>query len=757
VSVRQALLVLVILGLACLPLGAPAQQPPETPAPAAPAPRKHPSRKTPRKKSAPKAPLSPRAQQAQQAFVASADLRPMAAQLLAGRSRAAYQGVEAYATRHPADEAGALAWLAIGYAHTLDGEYGPAIDPLRQARTHAGVVGDYVDYLLASALAANRSQAQAVEVLQDFPTHYADSILLHDAVLLQADALLGLNRPKEARALLEAHRAPARPDTELTLGRACLALGDSAHATEAFRIVYYNMPLSPLADEAEVQLRALGKQAALPPPSLAQRRTRAELLAQARQYREAADEYEKLLPDVPASDLAAVQLAYGGALYHARRYKPARDVLERIPAGATGNDERLYYLAEMAGHSDRYIQLLSQLRQSAPQSPWLSQLLINAGNGRLLQKDLPGAIRFYQEVYGRAPQGKLSDYAHWKTAWLTFRLGDTAEAKKLFEEQVANYPDSNQVPAAIYWRARLAEEDQDLNKARLWYQKLAERYRLYYYGDLARERIRAIGAGSKLPPDPLLAKLPPAPKAPEFASTPPAEDVHAQRARLLQNAALYDLALRELQAEDGANHDGWALRQMLRIYEQSDSYYRGLQLLKRSVPSYFTYDPSALPRDLWEGLFPRVYWDDLTRQASAQGLDPFVVAALIRQESEFNPRAVSHAHAMGLMQLLPSTGRKVAHQVRLQPFSAQRLLEPQVNLQLGTAFFRQTLDQYGGTLAYALAAYNAGDNRVEEWRKDGTYRDVAEFVESIPFTETREYVQAVLRNASVYRRLYGNP
>jgi soluble lytic murein transglycosylase len=80
-----------------------------------------------------------------------------------------------------------------------------------------------------------------------------------------------------------------------------------------------------------------------------------------------------------------------------------------------------------------------------------------------------------------------------------------------------------------------------------------------------------------------------------------------------------------------------------------------------------------------------------------------------------------------------------------------------VNLQLGTRFFRGTVDHFGGSIEYALAAYNAGDDRVEEWLGQGKYRDAQEFVESIPFTETREYVQAILRNASVYRQLYGPP
>jgi soluble lytic murein transglycosylase len=130
------------------------------------------------------------------------------------------------------------------------------------------------------------------------------------------------------------------------------------------------------------------------------------------------------------------------------------------------------------------------------------------------------------------------------------------------------------------------------------------------------------------------------------------------------------------------------------------------------------------------------------------------VASLIRQESEFNPAAVSPANAMGLMQLLPHVGRNLAKELRISHFSSDQLLQPATNLQLGTRYFKQVVDHYDGQIAYALAAYNAGENRVAEWRASGTYRDTEEFVESIPFTETREYVQAILRNAVLYRLLY---
>jgi len=174
------------------------------------------------------------------------------------------------------------------------------------------------------------------------------------------------------------------------------------------------------------------------------------------------------------------------------------------------------------------------------------------------------------------------------------------------------------------------------------------------------------------------------------------------------------------------------------------------------VPNYFAVDLPSLPRSYWEALFPKPFWPDLRRFSSATGLDPYLVASLIRQESEFNPNAVSRKNAVGLMQLLPSAGKMVAKQAKVRHFSATMLFTPAVNLQLGTVYFRNTVDKFGA-FEYALAAYNAGDDRVKDWLGKAKYRDPQEFVESIPFTETREYVQAILRNANVYRQLYGAP
>jgi len=158
--------------------------------------------------------------------------------------------------------------------------------------------------------------------------------------------------------------------------------------------------------------------------------------------------------------------------------------------------------------------------------------------------------------------------------------------------------------------------------------------------------------------------------------------------------------------------------------------------------------------DYWHLLLPRPYWSDLESDARANGVDPYLVAALIRQESEFNPNAVSGKSAYGLMQLLPSVGKSLSKKDGQRHFSTNELLNPSINLQLGTQDLRKSIDHYGGQVEYALAAYNAGDTPVHQWMSTSNYKDIAEWVESIPYTETRDYVQAILRNRELYREVY---
>ena len=694
-----------------------------------------------------------------QAFAASATLKPMARQLLQDRTPAAYAGVQAYARHHTGDDAGALAWLVAGYARTLDQDYAKAIDPLQRAKPHAGELGDYVDYYLGNAYLQTGHAAEAIALLGDFAKTYPDSLLLRDARVLFANALLQGKRPQDAATVLEKDRLPVRADVELCLGRAYEQMGDTAKAVTTLRNLYYTMPLSGEADQAALELQKLaGPQVAA--PGLSERRTRADLLFKGRRYNDAANEYHDLVGLVGGEERPVVQLAMGIALHRAGRDMEAKRVLESIANATAGIDaERLFNLAETARDADNedgFFRILDQLRHQAPTSPWLQRALLVGGNIYLLKPDYNRAIDCYRELVQRFPDGGQASYAHWKVAWLSFRLKRKEDAEKGFEEQIALYPTSPEVPAALYWRARMAEEDGDPGKARAFYQKISDRFRNYYYGELARRRLAKLKAGEG-EHYALLDRVPPISRnAGVVADPPPADNLRLQKAELLENGALVDFAIDELQAAAQEDKGNWLTEETAKFYQGAGRYDLALRALKRAVPNYFALDFSSLPRFYWEALFPRPYWSELKRFSTANGLDPYLVASLIRQESEFNPNAMSNKNAVGLMQLLPKVGRNVARQVRLRHFYSSQLLTPGVNLQLGTRYFRSMVDQFG-SFEYALAAYNAGTNRVQDWTAMGPYRDTQEFVESIPFTETREYVQAIMRNASVYRQLYGAP
>ena len=239
---------------------------------------------------------------------------------------------------------------------------------------------------------------------------------------------------------------------------------------------------------------------------------------------------------------------------------------------------------------------------------------------------------------------------------------------------------------------------------------------------------------------------------PDLAGAVPENDPHVIKARLLANAALNEYIAPEIAA--GAGSAQWGALAQAQIYASYGEYTRAMQSMKHSGISFFALPTKEVPMSYWRLIFPQPYWNDLVSDSAKNGLDPYLVASLIRQESEFNAGAYSPAHAMGLMQLLPSVGKENAKKEGIRGFQPSSLFNPSVNLQLGTRNLRQVLDRFGGQPEYALAAYNAGDVPVRQWMAAGDYKDIPEFVESIPYTETREYVQAIMRNRELYRALY---
>jgi soluble lytic murein transglycosylase len=467
-----------------------------------------------------------------------------------------------------------------------------------------------------------------------------------------------------------------------------------------------------------------------------------------KQYLKAKQEFQEMLPrlhDGIERDRAAVRIGaadiLGGNVEAGTKYLKGLRL-----AHSEADAERCFYLGE-AG--------LADLEKHYPESPWRLKSLVTLANGYIKDHQPERAIPLFRAAAAKFPPDAVTAVSHWQVAWQAY-LMRTPEAALLLREQAAKYPEEQRAASALYFLGRLAEEANDLGSARAYYERLQEVFPHYYYGTLATDRLAERSISGAPSPSEVVQFLDtvkfPRPRQIEAEDPTPATIAHIERARLLTAAGFPDWA--ETEIRFGAATDGQRTLLALELAKSDPTLALGLRHMKVLTPDYLALDYDRAPKEVWGYLFPLPLQSELEKAAKESNLDPFLVAGLIRQESEFNPAVVSRAHAFGLMQIMPATGSLLARKQGMAPFNAQMLFDPLVSLKLGTYFLRDQLDRWNGSVEQTLAAYNAGPGRVQQWTAGAHFREPAEFVESIPFTETREYVQSVMRNAAVYRQLY---
>jgi soluble lytic murein transglycosylase len=477
------------------------------------------------------------------AFKASEQLRPMAQQLAATRSAAAYSGVESYAREHPGEGASA-AYLAIGHAYMLDHRYAEAVDTFRRANTSGTALDDYADYLGAQAAIQAGRGTDAYALLDHFAERHPESIFKANAPVLLANAYLQQNDPQGALKVLVPLADSAQAshvDFRFALGRAYQMSGDTTHAAATFRSLYVNFPLSVEAGQARMQMQAMNM-----PPTAAERKVHADQLFNAKRYAEAGEEYHAIEHDssgLSAADHDAL-LIYAAACDMKMKRLSRRDV-ERLPN--TTDDSaalKFYLLAEIsrnehneATHDD----LIAQMVQRFPTSRWLEEALYSGGNMYLLKHDAKQATYHYSLLVKMFPNSTYAASAHWRTAWMNYRLHNYAEAARLMDEQIQGYSAGIEVPSALYWRGRIYEEqDHNFAQAANYYRALTASYINFYYAALARQRLNVLkGQTATVAPAAVLSSVP-KPVVPFLIDELPENEPHLIKARLLANASLYE-------------------------------------------------------------------------------------------------------------------------------------------------------------------------------------------------------------------------
>ena len=654
-----------------------------------------------------------------------------------------------------------LASLALGVADFDVGSYTEAVRSLEPAASQAELA-DYALYYRARAFAREEDFASASWVLRDFEQQHPASPLLRDANRLRAESLIRQKEFRAAEALLDDKSLTfSEPSRLYLLARIRDVANQQKEAVELYRRAYYFYPYSADAKLAEERLLELqrGMGAAYPQAPADWRLARADALYGGARYGDAAEEYARAIPGLNGKDRERAQVREGAANYQRVHTSAAYAALIKLkPSDPELDAERIYYLGECARRKNQiqeFERRAEELKAKHPQSKWYQELLFSLGNYYLLENNPAKYRAYYERAAREAPKGALAEKAHWKVCWRAY-LDRDPRTRALLEEHVRLHPESDQASAALYWLARLIEKDGDRETAQGLYQTIVSRFPNYYYALLAEERLAKAASPGVLQGawQTLTASLP-GPR--RLAATPqPGTARLLERGRTLFSLGLDDLAERELATADYRQTDGHLVGLELgRQAAARNDYFRGLRHMKRYGFGYLRLPLDAAVREFWERLYPLPWSFELHERAKPHALDPYLVAGLIRQESEFNPKAVSRAGAMGLMQVMPSVGRELARRLGVSGFSTSRLHDPDISLRFGTYHLKEALTQFQNDLELTLAAYNAGPSRARTWVTWGDFQEPGEFVETIPFTETRGYVQSVLRNREMYRKLYG--
>ncbi|MEO8735539.1 MAG: outer membrane protein assembly factor BamD, partial [Edaphobacter sp.] len=396
------------------------------------------------------------------AFRATERLRPMAQQLAVTRSPAAYRGVESYAQSHPGEGA-AAAYLALGHAYMLDHRYDDAAGAYRQAARSGKALDDYADYLGAQASLQAGHGADAYTLLDQFADRHPASIFNSDAPVLLANSYLQQTNPQAALKTLlplaDTQQA-SHVGFRYALGRAYQMSGDTTRAAAIFRSIYLQQPLSFEAGQARTQLQAMGV-----PLTGAERKIHADQLFNAKHYSEASDEYHAIARDssgLSATDLNALTIY--SAVCDMKLKRISRKQVEQLPE-TTGDGAalKLYMLAELsrnendeAGHDA----LIAQMVQRFPTSRWLEEALYSGGNMYLLKHEPTQATYHYSLLVKLFPSSVYAPSAHWRAAWMNYRLRNYPEAARLMDEQIQMYPTGVEVSSALYWRGRIYEDEE---------------------------------------------------------------------------------------------------------------------------------------------------------------------------------------------------------------------------------------------------------------------------------------------------------
>ncbi|MDT7542835.1 MAG: soluble lytic murein transglycosylase [Acidobacteriota bacterium] len=690
-------------------------------------------------------------------------------------TESAVQSVE---NEQPDSRAASLARILRARIKLAAGDPGGAATLLDNKIFRLTSISDYALFLRADALAKLNRRAEARAAYEQFARDFPSSLRARDATLRDAQLAFDNNEVAAVPTLVKKLSDANDADALLISARAYERQGQQDRAQQFYRRIYFYAPASQAAADST------RPGAPIQPATAEEASARAGKLYEANRYVEAADAYATAFARFPATSDAQSRLHQGIAFFNAKRYAEAITSLNAMPTGAgdTRADALLYVAQSQARlrQWDAARATINEMRHAFPDDARTRRAYTSVG---LVAKDLKDdaqAQNFFRAAVAAYPGAVEVAQAQFELAWATHESRNFSESSRLLLEHLALYADRNtdNRGRAGYWAARDAERAGKSNDARTLYTAMLQRYDANWYGYLAKQRLDTLNRAN---PNATNANATNVNEANANVDGLNANASDSQLARAVKNLSTVTVAeetsgpeandaLRRADELNAVGLDDWAIDEVdhflqsaptsprlnlakARILRTRTQNLQALLVMQKPYPDYAQMKPEELSREEWDAFYPLAYWDTITQEARARGLDPYRVAAFIRQETVFDPRAVSHASAYGLMQLVMDTAQRTAARVGVSPPSSiEELFNPQLNIKLGTAYLRTQLDNYG-RVEYAAAAYNAGPGRVVRWKVE-LPSEIDEWAEAVPFKETRQYIQGIIRNTLQYQRLY---
>ena len=638
-------------------------------------------------------------------------------------------------------------------------------------------LGDYAIWNVARIHQELNAERSYLETLRLLLVRFPQSRLVPQARLALGRQLISINgQVLEGVRVLEelvtqAPKDPAAPEAYLWLGQGYEGTGLHDKAMATYRTLFVRFPLSPEAERAAFRVETIAPTGRTLSSVLSPREhlERADQLAAAGDCERAMQAVRQLPASGLSEDLAAwAARRLGFCAYRLRRYREAITSLDqfRYLQGSDDQSAEALYLLGLAlqrdGRSGEAEGVLRQLAAREPSTVWNGKALVTLGLSYESRQQIERAVEAYRELATRFPTSDRADELSWRVGWLYYSQRLFGTAAQEFGKVAERFPQSLFASNAVYWQAKALDKSGHSPQALPLYEQVARDYPYTYYGLRGQEVLRSRASLGNVPAPAFASANGPAFSAGRsllFSADPSLSDAarfHRVRADELLALRFFEDAREEIaQFSQRLGNEVTERTVLARMYLRADMPLQAIRTLNAALMAVAANARLSLPPEFWTALFPQLYWQEVVEATKFARLDPWLVLGVIRQESAFNARAVSSSDARGLMQLLPSTGREVYQRIGLEAFRDDLLFDPQLNVRLGAQYLSRLADTHRGNLILALAAYNAGPGRVKQWLKELSTADWDEFIERLPFEETRLYVKSVLRNYGVYQGLYG--